>query len=197
MPINFILIWVCCLITACEQVAEISLPIKAKDTLGVTINKASNETVGSCSFTLAPSSANTQGFSYKATFSKAIDTTTFTDSDISNLGTGGGVSLSWDIESCGDNQNFKITASSIVGDGTIVPSLSQGEVLDAAGESTNTSSHSVDNSVAFTKGWYQEAYIKASNNDSGDSFGSSLSLDVDTLVVPAMKIVINQPSQME
>ena len=33
--------------------------------------------------------------------------------------------------------------------------------------------------------WAQEAYIKASNNDAGDGFGYSVSLDVDTLAVGA------------
>ena len=45
---------------------------------------------------------------------------------------------------------------------------------------------------ATSSGWAQEAYIKSSNNDAGDYFGISLSLDGDTLSVGAIYEESNQ-----
>ncbi|MDX1958057.1 MAG: FG-GAP repeat protein [Leptospiraceae bacterium] len=44
----------------------------------------------------------------------------------------------------------------------------------------------------FIYQWVQEAYIKAVNNDSGDNFGSSVSISGDTIVVSAIYEASNQ-----
>ena len=60
---------------------------------------------------------------------------------------------------------------------------------------TNGTTANADNSNSASGGayvykrsgtsWAQEAYIKASNNDASDSFGASISIDVDTIAVGA------------
>ncbi len=55
----------------------------------------------------------------------------------------------------------------------------------ASSDNTNTDSGAVYLYTRSGGNWAQEAYIKASNNDAGDSFGSNVSLSGDTLVVGA------------
>lgn len=152
----------------------------------VTINQAQTETVGSCSFTATTDPTTSIGFSFKVTFSKSIQTATFTTGDIVNAGSGGATTLTWTITNCGDDKNFNLIAQAITGYGTIVPQIPANSVLDLIGNN-NSSSTSSDNSVryALTIGWVQEAYIKASNGASSDNFGYSVSLSGDTLAVGA------------
>jgi hypothetical protein len=71
-------------------------------------------------------------------------------------------------------------------------------VVGAPGESSNATGvggNQADNSAAgagaayvFTRSgsaWSQQAYLKASNTDAGDSFGGFVAIDVDTVVVAA------------
>jgi len=79
--------------------------------------------------------------------------------------------------------------------GVPLDSSNQTTITNGATASTNTSSNAsgavyvykrVDNassSTGFT--WTQEAYIKATNADANDQFGSSMSLDGDTIAVGA------------
>ena len=114
----------------------------------LTINQSVAETVGSCSFTAANDPANSPGFSYRISFLEPIDPLSFTISDITNIGTGGTTILTWLLENCGDDQNFKLTATSITGNGTIIPRVNAYQVYDVAGN-LNTISTSTDNSVTF------------------------------------------------
>ncbi|MGE3609920.1 MAG: beta strand repeat-containing protein [Bacteriovoracaceae bacterium] len=151
----------------------------------VTINQATTETVGTCSFTAASDPSSSAGFSYRVTFSEAISTATFTTADITNSGTGGATTLTWSLTNCGDDTNFKLTASAVDGNGTIIPSIAGSAVQDPAGNN-NSASTATDNSITYTQGgWIQEAYIKAVNNDSGDYFGYTVALSSDTLIVGA------------
>ena len=164
--------------------------------LNVTVNQAVNATVGSCSFSAPSDPSSVTGIEFRIVFSDPIDTTSFNSADINNAGTGGGTTLTWSLTNCGDNKNFKLVASTIVGDGTIVPRLSAGTVTDPSGNS-NLASTSTDNSVTYVApptGWYQEAYIKASNPDISDSFGGSISLNGDTLLVSSKFEDSNQTS---
>jgi hypothetical protein len=160
--------------------------------LNVTIEQAISQTVGSCTFVAVTEPAGAVGFSYRVTFSKSIAPSSFTTSDISNSGTGGSTSLVWSLQNCGDNKNFKLTASSIHGNGTIIPSLLAGLVTDAA-TNTNLISTSVDHSVNFQNtAWYQEAYIKAPNAETTDTFGDAVAIDADTIAVNAPNEDSNQ-----
>lgn len=150
----------------------------------VTINRAIAETVGTCSFLGAPSYTNLFGFSYRITFSKVIDASTFTLADIVNTGTGGKDDLQWLLTNCGDDRNFKLTAKEVEGNGAVTPVIPAGVVSDFVSGS-NTASTSTANTVEFFRGWYQEAYLKAPNAGTGDSFGYSVSIDGETLVVSA------------
>lgn len=160
-------------------------------TLNVTLEKAISETVGNCSFTAVPSPALNERFEYRVTFSSAIDPTTFSSDDITNSGTGGSSVLLWTIENCGDDRNFKLIARTIYGDGTIIPSISAGNVQTTGG-SNNLVSTSVNNSVSFTKNWYQEAYIKAVNVLADADFGRSVSIDGETIAVGSRNEFSNQ-----
>ncbi len=173
----------------CKNSIDVSLaPSALSDTTppSVTINRAVLETVGTCRFAPVNDPTHASAFSYRVTFSKAINPTTFTDADITNTGTGGATSLVWTISNCGDNRNFKLTASSVIGDGTIIPSIDMDLVQDNAAN-LNLASTSINNSVDYSAptGWVQEAYIKAVNSGSGDEFGRSVSISGDTLVVGA------------
>lgn len=82
--------------------------------------------------------------SYDVRFSTPINAATFTDADITQNGTATGVT--WTITNSGDNQNFTLTADTVVTEGTIVPSVAAGLVLAADTRSFIASSSS-DNSV--------------------------------------------------
>ena len=175
-------------IMGCQRRVTINLPLSNITTTDstplftVTVNQAISETVGTCNFNAVTDPASADGFEYRVTFSEIIDPTSFTSADISNSGTGGGELLTWTIENCGDDTNFKMTATSVYGDGTIRPRINASQVLNLDGRS-NFISTSTDNSVSFRKGWYQEAYIKAPNNGANDQFGYAISLYGDLLAV--------------
>ncbi|MCM2350015.1 MAG: fibronectin type III domain-containing protein [Bacteriovoracaceae bacterium] len=167
--INLMLL-ICLLITSCNEVH-----IKAKGTKGsaesssLIIKKATDEIIGSCTFTATPSVVADPGFSFRVTFPEAIDPASLATLDIMNQGTGGSISNTWDITSCGDNINFMLTASSIEGYGTIIPKIQESTLADSV--------------LYMFFGWKQEAYIKASNNDTWDNLGYSVSINGDTLAV--------------
>lgn len=150
----------------------------------LTIDKAVNETVGNCSFISITDPTNLTGFSYRISFSEPIDVSSFTSADISNIGTGGSVTLDWELANCGDDKNFKLTARDVEGNGTIIPVVLGGLANDNS-SNFNLPSTSTDNSVSFSRVWVQEAYIKAFNAQSSDYFGDSVYIDGETLAVSA------------
>lgn len=158
----------------------------------VTINQAITETVGTCSFTAASDPSTTPGFAYRIQFSDEIDTSSFSTADIVNAGTGGGATLTWSLINCGDDKNFKLVASAVIGNGTIIPQLAAGVVQHFSGSNISASS-STDNSILFAEaGWYQEAYLKAVNTDIYDSFGSRVEISGDTVAVSSYYESSNQ-----
>lgn len=118
------------------------------DPLEVTINKSTSESVGTCVFSPVSGTATAPGFSYRISFSKAIDTSSFSLMDIYNAGTGGSASLVWMITNCGDDKNFNLTATALVGDGTIIPQILGDLVQDTEGNKNNPST-ATDNSVTY------------------------------------------------
>ena len=183
-------------LSACNRRVDINLPISAilevpVPTIAVTIDQAISEIVGVCSFTAPADPASTLGIDYRVTFASAIDDSTFTVSDITNGGTGGSTTLTWSLTNCGDDTNFKLTATAVLGDGTILPTLPAARVQSSGGDS-NMLSTATDNSVTFYRGWYQEAYIKAVNSEAGDRFGDDVSISGDTLAVSAVDESSNQ-----
>lgn len=86
----------------------------------------------------------------------------------------------------GDSFGVRVAIS---GDTAVVGA--PGEDSHATGINGDQSSNSSEGSGAvyvFTRagnGWVQQAYLKASNTDAGDQFGSSVDIDGDTLVVGA------------
>ncbi len=146
----------------------------------VSINQGTLETVGTCSFTNVTDPAMVPGFSYRIHFSRPINEDTFTESDIINNGTTGAL-VSWTLESCGDDRNFKLTATSVHASGTVRPVLNAGRVQKPNGIS-NTLSTGFDNEVTYiVLGWGQEAYIK--HHDAEISLNGSPAISGDTLAV--------------
>lgn len=93
----------------------------------VTIRKSILENVGLCNFTQTNDPTNSVDMAYKITFSAPIEISSFTLSDISNIGTAGKVA--WNpLENCGDNQNFRLTANSVSGDGTVIPFIGKDSI---------------------------------------------------------------------
>ena len=55
-------------------------------------------------------------------FEEAIDPLTFTTADITQDGTATGIT--WNLINSGDNTNYTLQATTITGDGTLMPSIS-------------------------------------------------------------------------
>lgn len=111
----------------------------------VEIESAVTETIGTCSFTQAPDPYNSTNFSFKIGFSEPIDPTTFDLTDITNTGTG---VVTWALQNCGDDTNFKLTATAITTDGTIVPEITENVIKDKEGED-NEAFVATDNSITI------------------------------------------------
>ncbi|EQC45899.1 FG-GAP repeat protein, partial [Bacteriovorax sp. BSW11_IV] len=116
----------------------------------VVINQHPGGVVGSCpNITAQVDPTSSQTINYLITFSKQITNSTFTIGDISNIGTGGGTTLSWNITSCGDQRNYLLTTTAIVGGGTIWPKILANTIQDTLGNFNNESSSS-DGSVLYS-----------------------------------------------
>lgn len=103
----------------------------------VTVNQSSSQT----------DPANTQPVSFSIVFSEAIDTSTFTVSDIDQTGsTASGIS--WSIVDSGDHRNFTLFATATDNNGLVVAALPGGRVNDLAGNLNNAST-STDNQVTL------------------------------------------------
>ncbi len=79
-------------------------------------------------------------------FGEAINVSTFTTSDITQVGDAS--SPVWSISDTGDHQVFDLNVTSVSSNGTIIPIIVAGRVMDLVGNS-NTLSGGVDNSVTF------------------------------------------------
>ena len=90
--------------------------------------------------------ATTLPIEFDVVFTEAIDNTTFVVGDISQGGTATGIT--WNLINSGDDINFTLQATAIVGAGTVIPSLNAAVVQTSEG-ADNTASTSVDNSVTF------------------------------------------------
>jgi hypothetical protein len=84
---------------------------------------------------------------FDVVFSEAINVGTFTTSDITQNGTATGIT--WSIADSGDHMNFVISATSVTGFGTIIPTIAANRVTDLVGNG-NTVLPSTDNSVTLT-----------------------------------------------
>ena len=113
----------------------------------VNINQAISETVGSCSFSAQSDPATSLPVEFKVRFFEDVDASTFTSSDITQNGTA--TVDTWVIDDCGDNQTFKVSATSVSANGTIIPSLAAGVVARLSDSALNVASTSTDNSVTF------------------------------------------------
>lgn len=90
-----------------------------------------------------------------------------------------------------DNAGFSVAVSA---DGTTLAVGASGEDSNATGVNGNQADNSaVDSGAVYVfvrgaDGWVQQAYIKASNTEAGDAFGTALSLSADgnTLAVGAV-----------
>jgi hypothetical protein len=96
------------------------------------------------------------------------------------------------IKASNTNANDVFGGSVALDSGTLVVGA-VGEASAATGVGGNQSDNSASNAGAayvFTRSgstWSQQAYIKASNTDAGDIFGSSVAVSGDTLAVGAQK----------
>ncbi len=98
---------------------------------------------------------------FKVSFSKAIDTQSFTSSDIQNLGTV--QSVVWSVEGNEEAKIFDIVANSIQGSGTIRPSIAAGVVSDSLGNANTVSVSGEDNVVTIDQSPLQVVIAKAEN----------------------------------
>ncbi|MES2223942.1 MAG: Ig-like domain-containing protein [Patescibacteria group bacterium] len=89
---------------------------------------------------------DTLPIAFDVVFNEAIDIDSFVVGDITQNGTASGIT--WEIDNSGDDTNFILRVNSISGEGTIIPSIHAGEVLDLHGNS-NFASDSTDNSVGY------------------------------------------------
>jgi LPXTG-site transpeptidase (sortase) family protein len=85
---------------------------------------------------------------FTATFSKPINTSTFTGSDVSLSGTANPTTAAISQIAPNDDTTFDIAVSGMTVSGTVVASINSGQVSDLAGND-NTASTSTDNTVDF------------------------------------------------
>lgn len=88
---------------------------------------------------------NSLPIEFNIVFSEVIDASTFDVSDITQNGAATGIV--WALSTV-DNKNWQLKATAASSDGTVVPSVAAGKVLDLAGNS-NTASVAIDNSVDY------------------------------------------------
>ena len=69
-------------------------------------------------------------------FSEAIDTSTFDTSDIIQISTASGIT--WNIINSGDDRNFTLQATAVLGEGIVKPTLAPGSVNTTSLKSNNT-----------------------------------------------------------
>ncbi|OQY30813.1 MAG: hypothetical protein B6I38_06815 [Anaerolineaceae bacterium 4572_5.1] len=85
---------------------------------------------------------------FAVVFSEPIISSIFTTSDITQSGSATGIT--WSITNSGDDQNFTLSATSVTGTGTLIPSIAANRVTDIIGND-NLASTSTDNTVSYTK----------------------------------------------
>ncbi|MCB0391607.1 MAG: hypothetical protein KDD58_09955 [Bdellovibrionales bacterium] len=121
-----------------------------KDTIGpsVQIEQSVSESVGTCVFAAQADPTVVTPIEYKVTFDEPINVSSFIVGDITNAGAGGATTLTWTIANCGDDKNFSLKATAVVGNGTIIPNIASGEVEDVNGNA-NSGSTSTDNLVNY------------------------------------------------
>lgn len=94
-----------------------------------------------------PDPANSLPVRFRVVFSEPINTAFFTTADITQNGTATGVV--WSIANpSGDRMTFNLNATSVTGQGTIIPTIAANRVTDLVGNN-NLQSTSTDNSVLY------------------------------------------------
>ncbi len=83
---------------------------------------------------------------FSISFNREIQRNSFTTSDIQNKGTASGVM--WELVDLGTEKNFTLKASGM-SEGTVIPYVAIGEVIEKDGTETNVESVSIDNSVTY------------------------------------------------
>jgi lysophospholipase L1-like esterase len=83
--------------------------------------------------------------SFLAIFTRPIDPSSFTATDVSSIGTAD--AIAWSVSEVGDGRRFMIEATDIAHPGTLIPVIEEGHVQDLVGN-TNTKSRHADNHVA-------------------------------------------------
>ncbi len=102
----------------------------------VTVNQATGQT----------DPTNTLPIRFTVVFSEPIDTRVFTASDITQSGTATGIT--WGITDSGDHRTFTLSATTVTGFGTLIPSIAANRVMDLVGNN-NLASTSTDNTVSY------------------------------------------------
>ncbi|MCB0421895.1 MAG: hypothetical protein KDD61_12925 [Bdellovibrionales bacterium] len=141
-------------VTHDDSVGNTSSPetvVLTKDTVRptATINQSISETVGSCVFSNQADPAFAFPLEFRVTFSEAVNPSSFSYGSFINSGTGGGVSFSGSLTSCGDNQNYSLKVVSMSPMGSMDFSLSAGEISDVAGNTNGVASGGTDTSILY------------------------------------------------
>lgn len=105
---------------------------------------------------------------FSVAFSQPINVGSFIASDITQNGTAPGVT--WNITDSGDHTNFTLSAITLTGNGTIIPSIDAGMVQDIDGYN-NTASTSTDNTVTYNDTTFPTVTI---NRASGQASSTSI-----------------------
>jgi len=98
--------------------------------------------------TVTPDRTNSEPVVFSVVFSEAIDNASFTSASITNASGSLAPGL-WTVTNSGDNQNYTITATAIVGAGDIEPQILSAAVQDLAGNFNNTYTVLSDGDVYF------------------------------------------------
>lgn len=129
--------------------SQAKVRVTAVDSVGNTTSVSSNSpfVIDSTASTVVMARASGQNqlvnsgpVHFMATFSEPIQPSSFTVEDILQSGTATGIT--WSITNSGDDTTYYVDATSVSGQGTLIPTLASGAVLDKAGNASLASNTS-------------------------------------------------------
>lgn len=91
---------------------------------------------------------STLPINFAVVFSEPINVGTFTTADIS-IGSSTATGITWSILDSGDHMNFTLSATTVAGYGTLIPSIAAGQVEDTVAQTNPLPSVSLDNTVTY------------------------------------------------
>ena len=120
---------------------------------------------------------NTAPVNFTAVFSEAINSGTFTPTDVTITGTAGGTKVVAITNPSADSKTFNIAVSGMTTAGTVIATIPAGGVSDAAAN-TNAASTSTDNTITWSGTPTQLLFTISPSSSTTTAFGSQPVVEV-------------------